>query len=106
MRAGKLRHRITLLCGVKVQNRTGEDITEWQPVTTRRASVIAISGSESDGDQGTGASIVYDVLLRYLEGVTNDMRLLTHGKTLEITTAYDPTGKQAQLRILAKEVRG
>ena len=69
MRAGKLRHRITLLCGVKVQNRTGEDITEWQPVTTRRASVIAISGSESDGDQGTGASIVYDVLLRYLEGV-------------------------------------
>ncbi|MDH2435598.1 phage head closure protein [Pokkaliibacter sp. MBI-7] len=105
MRAGKLRHRITLLRGVKVHNRTGEEVTEWQPVTTRRASVIAVSGSESDADQGTVAHIVYDVLLRYLDGVTSDMRLQTGGKTLEITTAYDPTGKRAQLRILAKEVK-
>jgi len=79
MRAGKLRHRVTLQSPGRTQDpATGEMIAGWTDVTTVWASIEALSAREFIAAQAAQSEITARVVMRYRPGVEATMRL-KHG---------------------------
>lgn len=104
MRAGTLKHRVTL----QRQTPSGGDAT-WAAPTTwvdeHRvwASVQADAGAESKADNAVMTAVSYTIRIRFLADVTSEWRMLWNGKTLDIVSVIDPTGRGHELEIKAIE---
>lgn len=85
MRAGKLRHRVTLQRKEQTQNpQTGAMLTTWVPVATVWAAFEPLSAREFIAAQAVQSDVSVRVTVRYRPGVTPAMRLIHRGKTYNI----------------------
>jgi len=86
MRAGTLRHRVTLQSNIKVQDpATGYMTQSWTDVAKVRAAVAPLSAREFIAAQAMQADVTTRITIRYRAGVTAAMRILHDGKTYNIT---------------------
>ena len=87
--AGKLRERVTVQIASGSTNTLGETVLSWANSTAVWASVEGVSARESlvAGQQET--SITHKVLLRYLPGLTQQMRFSWRSRTLEIVSLLE-----------------
>lgn len=102
MNPGKLRHRIEIQQDTGSQDSTGQVIPDWDTFAERWALVEVLAGSEPVQGEQVQASRQYKVTLRYLDGVTSDMRILWGERTLEITSVVEDAYKR-QLILTAGE---
>lgn len=76
MRSGPLRESIVIEAPVESQNALGESVQTWEPFAVRRASVEAVSYSETVRRQQPGGELSHLVRCRYVPGLRGSMRIV------------------------------
>ena len=105
MRAGKLRHRITLQRLVKGRNDFGEVVESWTDLAQLWAEVKPVSGKETFVAKQFAAETSHEVWLRYRDDVRASDRIIDHrGNHLEIKAVMDIRGRGRTLKLLCREV--
>ena len=89
MDAGKLRERVTVQQATDNRNSLGEAVQTWSTFATRWASVEGMSTRELLQMGQQQLEISHRVRLRYLSGLTQGMRLVWRGRTLEIVSLLE-----------------
>lgn len=85
MRAGDLRHLVTLQSSVKVQNPTTGSITEsWESAGEVYASIAPLSAREFIAAQAVQSKVSTRITIRYRSGVTATMRVVYAERTYRI----------------------
>ena len=87
--AGKLRERVTIQQAAEARNSLGETTLSWATFTERWASVEGVTAREALGLGQLEISITHRVRLRYVTGLTQQMRLIWRGRTLEIVSLLE-----------------
>lgn len=87
--AGQMRERVTAQVATQTTNTLGEPIPTWSDYATVWASVEGVTARELllAGQQQT--EISHRVRMRYLPGLTGQMRLQWRGRTLEIMSILE-----------------
>ncbi|CAM3300863.1 putative head-tail adaptor [Xenorhabdus nematophila ATCC 19061] len=106
MRAGRLRHRITLQKNKSTRDKLGGVINNWEDIAEVWAEVIAISGRELVASGAVLSEATVRIWLRYRDDITTANRIVyqgasTHGKTFAIV-AVIPDPKHSRLELLCK----
>ena len=86
---GKMRERVTVQQATERRNSLGETTLEWATFAERWASVEGVTAREALGAGQLEVSITHRVRLRYIGGLTQQMRLLWRGRTLEIVSLLE-----------------
>jgi SPP1 family predicted phage head-tail adaptor len=86
---GRMRERVTVQQATERRNSLGETTLEWATFAERWASVEGVTAREALGAGQLEVSITHRVRLRYIDGLTQQMRLLWRGRTLEIVSLLE-----------------
>lgn len=102
MNAGQLRERVTVQQAAETRNALGEVVQSWSALSTRWASVEGVSAREllSSGQQQIEMS--HRVRMRYMSGLTQQMRLLWRNRVLEIVSILEH-GNRTEHELLCQE---
>lgn len=103
MRAGQLRHRITIEEVTETQSSTGEVQESWSTFAERWAEMIGISGDERFAGEQFHGEVDHAFRIRHLDGVTTKMRINYDSRIFDIKARFDPTGKAEELMMLTEE---
>ncbi len=103
MKAGMLRHRVTIQQATETQNSYGEIVQAWTTVATVWASIEARGVRESFAASQQFATADHIITIRYRSGVTAKMRIVYGSRVFDIQGAVDPDGRKRTLMIYAKE---
>lgn len=106
VRIGEMRHAIRIERQVTTQDATGQRNLSWVEVVTRRASIEYASGSEVWASAQRSGRIPTIFRLRYVAGVTPDMRIVHGDRVFNILSVVDQEGRHEQLVITAQEEVG
>ena len=87
--AGKLRERVTIQQATEARNALGETVLSWATFAERWASVEGVSAREALELGQADVSITHRVRMRYVDGMTHNMRLLWRGRVLEIVSLLE-----------------
>jgi SPP1 family predicted phage head-tail adaptor len=87
--AGKLRERVTVEAASGSTNALGETVLTWATTSSVWASVEGVSAREAleFGKQET--TVTHRVRLRYLPGLTQQMRFAWRNRTLDIVSLLE-----------------
>jgi SPP1 family predicted phage head-tail adaptor len=87
--AGKLRERVTVQVASGTTNTLGETVLAWSDSSAFWASVEGVSAREAllAGQQDT--TVTHKVRMRYLPGLTQQMRFSWRSRTLEIVSLLE-----------------
>ena len=101
---GKLRERITVQIASGTTNALGETVLAWSDSSAVWASVEGVSAREAllAGQQET--SVTHRLRLRYLPGLTQQMRFAWRGRTLEIVSLLEH-GNRSEHEAICQERR-
>ena len=104
MRAGLLRHRITVQAATSSRNATGEPVAAWAAVGVRWGQILPLSGREATpGSQVEGRNTVR-ITIRYYPGLTAEHRLTHDGRIFEILSVINPNERGIISDCLCEEV--
>lgn len=103
---GKLRHRITLQKSVVTHDDIGQELEEWQDVATVWASVEPLSGKEYFNAQQINSAISTKIGMRYLPGITTDMRVYFKRHPYNILSIINLEERNLYLQLLCSEKVG
>jgi SPP1 family predicted phage head-tail adaptor len=87
--AGKLRERVTVQIASGSTNTMGETVLAWNNSTAVWASVEGVSARESLVNAQQEIAVTHRVRLRYLPGLTQNMRFAWRNRTLEIVSLLE-----------------
>jgi SPP1 family predicted phage head-tail adaptor len=108
MRAGALRQRAVIQRLTTVPNTTGSPFQQeqWVPyVENVPVELNALRGREFWEARRENAETVARIRMRYISGITTDMRVIVDGRTFDIIPPIDNVGgRNAELVLLVREV--
>ncbi len=104
MRAGSLRHTITVQRATLTPDDHGQPTRTWSKLATVPADITDSDGSEVVEGGGVTQQITHVFWLRYLPGLTPSDRFLYDGRTFNIHRVIDVRGRREKMRVLATEV--
>jgi SPP1 family predicted phage head-tail adaptor len=107
MRAGGLRHRVTIQHFTSYRDASGQPIKTWRDTATVWAQVTGINGRERVAAGAKMAEVTIRVWMRYRRDVSAASRLLCltgpyAGKRLDIIGPPIPDDKGTRLELLCK----
>lgn len=103
MRAGQLRHLITIQQRSVTRDDFGAESESWTTFSQLWAKVSPLSGQELEQAQAMHSETTHQVTIRYLVGITTEMRVQHAGRTLNILAVTNPDERNIQLELLCKE---
>ena len=102
LRAGQLRHRITIRRAQQIQNSKGGYDSSWLTVASPKARLEGLDGRESTLANTLQGISAWRITIRWRSGILqSDQILLADGTELNVASATDPDGKRERLIILA-----
>lgn len=104
LRAGALRHLVTVQVATETQDAYGEWVKSWTTAGTAWADIYAKSGQERQLATANQGEVSYTVKMRPFAGLTLAHRINWEGRVLEIKFIDDTT--PGELRLDAVEVVG
>jgi SPP1 family predicted phage head-tail adaptor len=104
IQAGKLRERVTVQQATENRNRLGESISTWSTFAEVWASVQGVSAREFLLAGQQQVEISHRVRMRYLTGLTPQMRLSWRGRTLEIISILEHENRSVHELICQESV--
>jgi SPP1 family predicted phage head-tail adaptor len=104
IQAGKLRERVTVQQATENRNRLGESISTWSTFSEVWASVQGVSAREFLLAGQQQVEISHRVRMRYLTGLTPQMRLSWRGRTLEIISILEHENRSVHELICQESV--
>ena len=100
--AGRLNRRITIRRATQAQDDKGGYIESWMTVASVWAEVLGIDGREAVIAQALQGVSYFKITVRWRPGIqASDQILLDDGRTLNIRSVADPTGRRVMLVLLA-----
>ena len=105
MKAGALRHQVTIQRLTITQGSAGEVIETWSDVATVYAAVEPLSGREYWQAQQVAAETSIRVRIRYRAGLETTMRVIHDDRTLEILSIVDPEERHRELQLMCRELK-
>ena len=99
---GKLRERVTVQIASGTTNTFGETVLSWANSTAVWASVEGVSARESLGMGQQEIGVTHRVRLRYLPGLTQNMRLAWRNRTLDIVSLLEH-GNRSEHEVICQE---
>jgi len=106
MRAGNLRHRVIIQHLVETLDEYKTPTITWQDYATVWASVEPIRGREYIELQNTNSELTVRIRIRYLPGVTNDMRVLYGSRVFNIQSVIDINERHREMELMCIENTG
>ena len=104
MRAGNLRHRITVEQNTPTRNSKGEEIDSWAPFGgPRYGAVIPLTGREAFNAQQRHAEAEIRIEMRYFPGITPKMRVSFGGRLFDILHIANIHTRGSETHLLVKE---
>ena len=103
MRAGRLRHRITIQQVTEGQDETGAVTETWNEFATVWADMEPIAGKEYFAAKQTMAETTHRIRIRYLSGVVPKMRVLFGSRTFDITEIINYRERNVELHLMTTE---
>lgn len=104
MRAGDLRHRVTIQQAAETQSGSGAIGQTWSDVAAVWASIEALQGREVFAAQQINAQVSSRITIRYRAGIIPKMRMVFGARTFNIEAVIDPDGRRRELQLLVSEV--
>lgn len=101
--AGKLRDRITVQIASGSTNTLGETVLSWADSTAVWAQVDGVSARESLLYNQQDITVTHRVRLRYLPGLTQNMRFSWRSRTLEIVSLLERGNRTEHEAICVEE---
>jgi SPP1 family predicted phage head-tail adaptor len=102
--AGKLRDRITVQVASGSTNALGETVLAWSNSSAVWASVEGVSAREALAAGQQEVSITHKVRLRFLPGLTQQMRFSWRSRTLEIVSLLEHGNRSEHEAICTENV--
>lgn len=103
MKAGRLRHSISIEKKVFIRNSFGEEQITYEPFCLAYASVEPMGGREYFLAQQMQATVDFKFTLRYRSGVKPHFRIVWGERIFDIQNIQNPDERNIQLIIYAKE---
>lgn len=103
MRAGRLRHRVTVEQLLVTDDGYGGQSQAWSTFATVWASVEPLQGREYFQAQQAQATVTHKVTMRHLDGVTHDMRVKHGSRALNIVSVIDTEERGRELVLMCEE---
>ncbi|WP_066316958.1 phage head closure protein [Bacillus sp. FJAT-29814] len=101
---GEFRHVISFQKKSGVQNSYGEKSNDWVDVIKSRAGIYPVSGKEFFAAETINSEVTHKVNLRYLSGITPDMRIKFGERFFSIISVINFQEKNIELQLLCKEL--
>lgn len=105
MRAGALRHNVTIQQLTEADDNQGGYTSTWTTFATAAATVAPVKGEEMLEHKKLESTITHKIFIRYISGVTAKMRIVFGSRTFEIVGAprnFDE--RDVYLEIMATEL--
>jgi SPP1 family predicted phage head-tail adaptor len=104
MDAGRLRERVTVQQAAETRNALGETVLSWSTFATRSASVEGVSAREALAAGQQDVTITHRVRMRYLSGMTQNMRIVWRSRTLNIISLLEYDNRTEHVAICEEAV--
>jgi SPP1 family predicted phage head-tail adaptor len=104
MKAGKLRHRLTLQNKTKTRDEYGAETEGWVDVATVWAAIEPLQGREYLAAQQIQADVTHRITIRYRADIRPAMRGVLGARAFDITSVIDPEERHQELQLMAVEV--
>ncbi len=104
MRAGRLRHRVTIQEKTVTQDTFGAEVITWSDVITLWAGVEPLRGREFDELRRTGAEVTTRIVTRYKSGVLPEMRATYNSHTYDILSVINLEERDREVHLMCREV--
>lgn len=103
IRAGRLKHRITIQGPSSSINAQGGKIKGWSDIETVWASVEPLTGREFFENHQMESEISTRIIIRYRGGLNTHMRVKFGNKYYKIVSIINPQEKNEGLELMALE---
>lgn len=104
MRAGRLRHRVTIQQVTRTRDGFGQPVESWSAFATVWAAVEPLRGREYFAAQQFAAETTHKITLRYLASVLPSMRVLFGSRVFRIEAIKDSAERNVQMELMCVEV--
>jgi SPP1 family predicted phage head-tail adaptor len=101
---GQLRERVTVEQPGRTTTTLGESQITWSTFATRWASVEGVSSREALQYGQQQIEITHKVRMRYLEGLTHEMRLQWRSRTLDVVSVLEYANRSEHVLICQEQV--
>ncbi len=100
--SSRLNSRITVQTSTVSHDAFGGPISEWEDAFSCYAEVKALRGMEDYKTDLETSVTRYKITVRWRSGIDAKCRIvLADGKTLNVNSVYDPTGRRECIEIIA-----
>jgi len=104
MRAGTLRHRITIQQATTSPDAAGQPIATWSDwLPNEPAEVLETAGAETVRGVQVSATATHVVRVRFRDGYGEQLRIVWGTRILGVVNARDVDGRRRELWISARE---
>lgn len=103
MRAGELRHRVTIQEKQVTHDAEGLSQETWVDVLEARAAIDYLSGREYWSAQAVNAEVSVRVRMRYRQGIVPQMRVAYRGRIFLDILAVIPAERDRELQLMCRE---
>lgn len=103
MRAGRLRHRITIERNAGTADAAGHAATTWVQQASRWASVEPLQGRELWQAREVHPEVTHRVTLRWLDGITRAMRIKHETRVFGIEAILNTDERDVEMVCLCRE---
>lgn len=103
MRAGQLRHRITIQECTEPRDSAGSTTEHWSDVATLWGSIEPLKGREYFEAQQVNADVEIRIRTRYKAGIIPKMRVIHGSRHFNILVVIHPDERKRELELLVKE---
>jgi len=104
MRAGRLRHRVTLQKLSLYQDTTGAKINRYTNVITVWAEINPFKGKEFFDSHKEIGEITHKIIIRYYEGINRDWRIKFGNRTFNVLSVINTGERNLYIEIICKEL--
>ena len=105
MRAGRLRHRVTIQQPSSSTNSRGGKIKSWSDLATVWASIEPLSGREIEQDFQLEPETTTRIVMRYKSGLTSNMRIKYGSRYYKILGITNTNERNYELIVNAVETK-
>jgi len=103
MRAGTLRHQVVIQTPTETQDSQGQPIKSWGTFATVQAAVLPLKGREFFDAQQINAETSTKIIIRYIPGVTQKMRVSYDSKLYNIQAISNVGERDRQIELMCGE---
>ena len=103
MRAGRLRHKVSIQSATEARDAHGGVTRSWSESASVWASIEPLSGRELSEARQIAAETTHRIRLRYLSSLAPDQRIVHDSRTFEIVSIANVEERNREMVVLAKE---